>query len=134
MPGFAPLLLLAVAAAQAEPDPPGTLSGEDFLLIAAAARHRALRGADLACYTIHRGTLRGRPTVTFLSRAEPTTRPVPGEPDAVEIVLPPPDPDCRDTTIVLNRRREVVKVYRDLEEIDEMLDEAAEGVEAAPPR
>jgi len=120
-----------------EPEAPltlaDTISGEDFLLIDAARNHPEMRRADLTCYTIHMGNFRGQRSVTFMSPSRLTTRPVPGKPDTIELVLPPADPACRDTTFVMNGRREVVKVYHDLEEVMEMIyDEDHAPAPAAP--
>ncbi|HEX8224275.1 MAG TPA: hypothetical protein VF605_10715 [Allosphingosinicella sp.] len=127
------LLLLAPAGAQPEavPAPPVALAGEDFLLIQAAAAHPEMRRSDLACYTIHIGAWRGLRSVTFMAPIRLATKSVPGEPDTVELVLPAADPPCRDTTFLLDGRRDVVKIYHDLEEVAELLDEPDEA-SAAP--
>jgi hypothetical protein len=136
--GFASFLLLAApvppqtAAEPEAPPAPLTLSGEDFLSIQAAARHPEMRRADLACYTIHTGTWRGQRSVTFMGPVRLETKKVPGEPDTVELVVPPGDPHCRDTTFLLNGRREVVKIYHDFEELEELLDGLDEGPADAP--
>jgi hypothetical protein len=75
------------------------LSGSDYLLIAAAARHPAMRGADLSCYRIYVHEERGARRVIFLEARDRLLERVTDE--GTEITYLPQDPNCRSISFVM---------------------------------
>lgn len=84
------------------------LSGADFLLIAETLRHRAMRGADIACYNIHVFDRQGARTVAFIEARQRVI-----EEDGREeriLTFLPPDPNCRSISFEMDRRGRVSRV------------------------
>jgi hypothetical protein len=112
------LLALLLLASPAPPDPhvirvkqlyPGVpLTGNDYLLIAEALRHPAMRSADLSCYLVDVSDGHGARQVAFLEARQRVIEEQ--TPDGVEITYLPPDPRCRSMTFVMNRNGKVRRV------------------------
>jgi hypothetical protein len=88
-----------VSSVEQAPDLGHPLSGSDYLLIAEAARHPAMRGADLSCYRIHVYAEGGERQVTFLEERNRVLERVTGE--GTKITYLPPDPECRSISFVM---------------------------------
>jgi hypothetical protein len=115
---LAPLLIL-VFQAPAEPADPhviavedvdrGTrIGGADYLLVAAAARHPAMRSANLACYNIHVYNSAGVRRVAFVARTIRTKQEKTA--DGTDIIFLPADPNCHSISFEMNRRGRVARV------------------------
>jgi hypothetical protein len=107
---FAALLLLAqpVASEGRRVDLGAPLAGSDFLLIAAAVRHPAMRGARLACYRIFVHDERGRRQVSFVAARERVTQR--RTTNGTIISYLPPDPNCRSISIEMDAHGRVARV------------------------
>lgn len=84
------------------------LSGSDYLLIAEAARHPRMRGADLSCYRIYVHNEGGERRVAFVNARDRVLERVTGE--GTEITYLPPDPNCRSISFVMRSDGRVRRV------------------------
>ena len=97
-----------VVSVREAPDLGHPLSGADYLLIAEAARHPRLRGADLSCYDIHVYDDAGERHVSFL---DPRDRMLEQATDEGTIITHlPPDPKCRSISFVMRSDGRVGRV------------------------
>ncbi len=89
-------------------DPGRWVDGADHLLIAEAARHREMRGANLSCYRINVHKVRGATWVSFLNRRP---RIIDEETEEGTIIhYLPIDPDCRSISFEMDARGRVKRV------------------------
>ena len=84
------------------------LSGTDFLLIAEAYKHPAIRGRDLSCYRIRVFREKGVRTVAFLGIRPPVRYVSGAEQDA--IIYPGPNPRCPSRSFVMTKSGKVGQV------------------------
>jgi hypothetical protein len=102
-----PMLPEVVAVDQEEPLQ-HPLAGADYLLIAEAARHPRMRGANLSCYRIHVHNEQGARWVSFLAAQE---RVMERETEkGTEIIFLPTNPRCRSISFEMNRKGRVARV------------------------
>lgn len=100
---------LPQVAAVKQEEPLGTpLAGADHLLIATAARHPRMRGADLSCYDIYVHDREGARWVSFLEARERVVERQTGT--GTEITSLPPDPRCRSVSFEMNAKGRVERV------------------------
>ena len=86
------------------------LNGSDYLLIAEAARHPAMRGANLSCFRIYAYDEDGARRIAFVeARDRVVERPTP---TGTTITYLPHDPTCRSISFVMDDQGRVARVIR----------------------